>query len=125
LADTPTKGAEMNEDKRQSPRIKKMLVAQYSSSSTATGAWDLTTIRNISIGGALLFTDKPLIKDEIIKLLIKIPSDPFHFTEVNGQVVESRGSLTRIKFVELGDKQKQVIGDYIIWFLKNSPEAKG
>ena len=114
----------MEEEKRQAPRIQKLLVAQYSMSSTAADSWDSTTIRNISIIGAMLYTDKNLAKDATLKLLIKIPSDPFHWTEVKGKVVESRGSVARIKFIELGEKQKKLIGDYIIWFLKHSSTEK-
>ena len=108
----------MEDEKRKTTRIEKVLVARYSSIGQGADSWDSTSIKNISIEGMLLFTNKTFAKGELINLLLKIPFDPLHWIEAKGQVVESLTNKTRIKFIELGEAQRKLIGDYVDWFTK-------
>ena len=114
----------MEQDKRQAPRIEKMLVAQYCQDSEQPSCWDTTAIKNISTKGIFLFTNKSFAKDEIIRLLIKIPFDPFHWMEVKGKVIESLTNTTRIMFIELTAEQEKLIHDYVEWLIKSNPSEK-
>ncbi len=108
----------MENEKRKTPRINKVLVTRYSPIQQEADSWDAGTLKNISTGGILLFTNKIFNKGEMLKVLIKIPFDPLHWLETNGEVVESKKNTTRIRFLDLGETQKKLITDYIAWFIK-------
>ncbi len=114
----------MENEKRKAPRIEKVLVAKYSLSSQEADCWDSSMLKNISTEGILLYTKKTFAPEEILKLLIKIPSDPFHWMETKGKVVESRANITRIKFTELNEEQRKLVRDYVEWFIKNNSTKK-
>jgi hypothetical protein len=108
----------MDSERRRAPRIEKALTVKYSQASQCPSCWDSTTVKNISTTGILLNTRKNFPKGETLKLLIKIPFDPFHWMEVEGKVVESVANLTRVKFVGLNKEQEQLIHDYVEWLIK-------
>jgi hypothetical protein len=108
----------MEIERRKAPRIEKALIAKYTQASVSPGCWDSTTIENISRTGILLNTRKNFPKGEILKLLIKIPFDPFHWMEVEGKVVESSVHNMRIKFIGLSKEQEKLIHDYVGWLIK-------
>ncbi|TAM38910.1 PilZ domain-containing protein [bacterium] len=115
----------MDNERRNAPRIEKTLTAKYSQASQCPSCWDSTTIKNISKAGILLNTRKSFPKGETLKLLIKIPFDPFHWLEVEGKVIESIGNATRIKFASLSKEQEQLIRDYVEWLIKyNLPKRR-
>lgn len=114
----------MENEKRKAPRIEKVLVAKYSPSSQEADCWDSTMLKNISTEGILLYTKKAFACGEILKLLIKIPSDPFHWMEAKGKVVESLANITRIEFAGLNEEQRKLIRDYVEWFIKNNLTKK-
>ncbi|MFA4854415.1 MAG: PilZ domain-containing protein [Candidatus Omnitrophota bacterium] len=108
----------MEIERRKAPRIEKALIVKYSQASVSPSCWDSTTIGNISRTGILLNTRKNFLKGETLKLLIKIPFDPFHWMEVEGKVVESSVHNTRIKFIGLSKEQEKLIHDYVEWLIK-------
>lgn len=114
----------MDGDRRNAPRIDKALTVKYSQASQSPICWDSTTIKNISVAGILLHTRKKFPKREILKLLIKIPFDPFHWMEIEGKVVESVANITRIEFVGLRKEQEQLIRDYVEWAIKHNLPKK-
>ncbi len=108
----------MENERRRAPRIEKALIVQYAQASGSPSCWDSTTIKNISRTGIFLYTRKNFPKGEILKLLIKIPLDPFHCMKVEGKVVESSANTTHIKFIGLNKEQEKLIHDYVEWLIK-------
>ncbi|MFA4842645.1 MAG: PilZ domain-containing protein [Candidatus Omnitrophota bacterium] len=117
----------MEEEKRKAIRIEKSLVALYSKDEKT---WDMTHVRNISETGMQLTTMYSLSQDENLIFLVKIPFQPFEWIELQGKVVESTElktvfeesvagtQVTRIKFVNLKEEQKNLIREYVDWFLE-------
>ncbi|MDP2927474.1 MAG: PilZ domain-containing protein [Candidatus Omnitrophota bacterium] len=110
------------EEKRQNARIDKPLIMQYAQSTPEPLRWDSTTIKNISTDGILFNTNKIFGKNERLQLRFTIPADPFNRLEAVGEVVESvlHGHRTRIKFINLGEHEKKVIGDYVECLLRSN-----
>jgi len=113
------------QEKRKTTRVEKTLVMQYahnSSDSLRPLSWDTTTVKNISIEGILFNSNKLFAKSEKLHLRFTIPSDPFNRLEAIGEVVESlvQGHGTRIKFINLGEHEKKIIGDYVECLLRNN-----
>ena len=108
----------MDNERRNAPRIEKALTVKYSLSAQSPSCWDSTTVKNISTTGILLNTRKNFPKGEVLKLLIKIPFDPFHWMEIEGKVVDSVENTTRVKFMGLRKEQEQLIHDYVQWLIK-------
>jgi hypothetical protein len=64
-----------------------------------------------------------------VTFLIKIPSRPLEWIEFTGRVVGSEGlkaisgvavagsHITRVEFINLKENQKELIREYIAWFL--------
>jgi len=117
-------------EKRGNVRINKSLVAMYSKLDDSTLAeWDITAIRNISTGGAL-FTAKSLYKNFThLQLLIKIPSRPFDWLDLNAKVIEAKkltntddllvgGTfLTRVEFFSVPLEKREPLEEYIEWHI--------
>jgi len=110
----------MDSDRRNAPRIEKALIVQYAQVLQGRSCWDSTTVKNISKAGISLNTGRIFAKGEILKLLIKIPSDPFHWLKAEGKVVESSANTTRLKFIGLGKEQEQLIHDYVEWSIRHN-----
>ena len=111
----------MENEKRKGTRIEKVLITRYTPIQQVADSWDSTTLKNISTEGILLYTKNTFSKGDLLKLLIKIPFDPLHWLEAKGQVIESLINITRIKFIELTETQRKLIGDYVDWFVKKEP----
>ncbi|MDD5731162.1 MAG: PilZ domain-containing protein [Candidatus Omnitrophica bacterium] len=114
----------MDGDRRSAPRVEKPLMVKYSLASQNQGCWDSTTTKDISRKGILLHTRKSFPKGEKLKILIKIPFDPFHWMEIEGKVVDFVGNYTRIEFIGLGKQQEQLIQDYVEWAIKHNLPKK-
>jgi hypothetical protein len=110
------------DEKRKSARIKKLLIVQYAQTAPEPLRWDSTTIENISTEGILFNSNKPFAKNTSLQLRFIIPTDPFNRLETEGEVVESFGHSTHIKFVNLGEHQKKVIRDYVGCLLKQNKQ---
>lgn len=114
----------MDSERRNAPRIDKALTVKYSQASQCLTCWDSTTINDISRAGVSLNTAKNFPRGETLKLLIKIPSDPFHWLEVEGKVVDSSSNTTRLKFVGLSKEQEDLIRDYVEWSIRHNLPKK-
>ena len=120
----------MVEEKRKSVRIKKIITVRYSYSlDKDEKKWDMTVLRDISETGMCITTHKQFLPSDIITFLIKIPSRPLEWIEFTGRVVGSEelraisgeavawSHITRIEFINLKEGHKELIREYITWFL--------
>ena len=127
----------MGEERRKSVRIKKVLTVRYSYGIDKDGKkWDITAIRDISETGMCITTHKEFLPNDTVTFLIKIPSRPLEWIEFTGRVVgfeELRaiseesvaGShITRVEFINLKEDQKELIREYIAWFLTKEGGGK-
>ena len=113
------------EEKRKSVRIEKPLMVKYSPEKDSRDNWNVAFIKNISEEGMLFDTNKQFPAGESILLMLKIPLDPYNWIETKGTVIDSRpfiGStfLTRLKFTSINQAQKNLIRDYVVWFLSHN-----
>ena len=117
------------EEKRQSVRIEKPLTVRYSPEIDSKDNWNVSFIKNVSETGISFDTNKQFQAGENILLMFKIPLDPYNWLETKGSVVESRPStgksfLTRLKFISIKEAQRNLIRDYVTWFLsKENPSS--
>lgn len=120
----------MGEERRKSARIKKTLTVRYCYDvDKAEKKWDITTIKDIGDVGMRIITRQRFSLNDILTFLIKIPSRPLEWIEFTGRVVESKESmveshLTRIEFINLKEGQKELIREYIKWFLTKKGGGK-
>jgi hypothetical protein len=114
------------EEKRRTARAEKVLIVQYAQSSSDPSRsliWDSSTIKNISTDGILFNSNKLFAKNEKLQLRFKIPVDPFNYLEAAGEVVGASANKIRIKFIDLDDRQKKVIGEYVESLLKKEDKS--
>lgn len=120
----------MGEERRKSVRIKKALTVRYCYGvDKADKKWDITTIKDFGDVGMCITTRQRFPLNYILTFLIKIPSRPLEWIEFTGRVVESKESmvdrhLTRIEFINLKEGQKELIREYIRWFLSKEGGGK-
>jgi len=127
----------MVEEKRKSVRIKKIITVRYSYDiNKDEKKWDMTMIRDISETGMCITTHKQFLPNDIITFLIKIPSRPLEWIEFTGRVVGSEkrmaipgesvasSHITRIEFINLKEGHKELIREYITWFLTKEGGGK-
>jgi c-di-GMP-binding flagellar brake protein YcgR len=119
----------MEEERRKTSRIKKNLTVQYTSSARSHLGWEMSTIKDISDTGMSFTTSQNLVAQENLIIRLKLPSQPYKWIEINGEVIESKNLsgetwLTRIKFLQLENEDKELIKEYITWFLIKEGGAK-
>lgn len=127
----------MVEEKRKSVRIKKVITVRYNyGADTGEKKWDMTMIRDISETGMCITTHQRFSLNDIVTFLIKIPSRPLEWIEFTGRVVGSEelkaisgetvgvSQITRVEFINLKEDQKELIREYITWFLTKEGEGK-
>ena len=120
----------MGEERRKSVRIKKALTVRYSYGvDKADKKWDITTIKDISETGMCITTRQRFSLNDILTFLIKIPSRPLEWIEFTGRVMGSEESrvdrhLTRIEFMNLKEDEKELIREYVRWFLTKEGGGK-
>lgn len=112
------------QEKRQSVRIEKSLMVKYSPEIDSKGNWNISFIKNVSEAGIFFDTNKQFPPGENILIKLKIPLDPNNWIETKGSVIESchyigNSFLTRLKFICINETQKNLIKDYVAWFLNN------
>jgi len=127
----------MAEERRKSVRIKKFITVRYSyGSHEGEKKWDITSIRDISETGMCVTTQQRFSPNDIIAFLVKIPSRPLDWLEFTGRVVGSdkftaisgesltASHITRVEFINLKDEQRELIREYINWFLTKERGGK-
>jgi len=127
----------MGEERRKSVRIKKVLTVRYSYSvNKDEKKWDITAIRDISATGMSVSTHYKFSPNDIVTFLIKIPSRPLDWIEFTGRVVGTEdlkaisgetltgAHITRVEFINLKEEQKELIQEYITWFLTKEGGGK-
>ncbi|MDD4938811.1 MAG: PilZ domain-containing protein [Candidatus Omnitrophica bacterium] len=116
----------MVEERRKSVRIKKMLSVRYAyPDENGVKKWDITSVRDISETGMSITTEHGFSANDTLTFLVKIPSKPLDWEEFTGRVVCSESArpgssplhITRVEFINLRDEQKQLVREYISWFL--------
>jgi len=120
----------MEEERRKSARIKKVLVVRYGYGIDKDGKkWDVTAIRDIGDRGMQIATIKHFNNGEVLNFVIKIPFKPFQWIEFDGKIVGSEelktpldhsvaGTyLTRVEFLDLKEDLKELLHAYVDWFL--------
>ncbi|MDP2938212.1 MAG: PilZ domain-containing protein [Candidatus Omnitrophota bacterium] len=120
----------MGEERRKSVRIKKVLTVRYSYGvNKDEKKWDITAIRDISETGMSITIHQEFSPNDIITFLIKIPTRPLEWIEFTGRVVGTEdlkaisgetltgAHITRVEFINLKENQKELIREYITWFL--------
>jgi c-di-GMP-binding flagellar brake protein YcgR len=119
----------MEEERRKASRIKKNLTAQYASCEKISLQWGISEIKDISDTGMSITTGQCFAPEENLFIRLKLPSHPFRWIELKGAVVQSKSHggeiwFTRVKFLELSKEDKELIKDYIAWFLLKERGAK-
>lgn len=111
-------------ERRQAPRVKRPLIIQYGYESIETGhmTWDTAAINDLSQIGVSFNVGRRFNPGEIIVLRITSPLNPFEKIEVKAIIEDSRASefgihMTRVKFIDIKDDQKERIGKYVSWVL--------
>ncbi|MFH1281487.1 MAG: PilZ domain-containing protein [Candidatus Omnitrophota bacterium] len=101
------------EEKRKARRVEKAIIVQYAKITSEPLCWDSTTVKNISIDGILLNSNEPFVKNEKLQSRFVIPTDPFNRLEAVGEVIDSLAYRARIRFIDLGQKEKEAISNYV------------
>ena len=127
----------MVEERRKSVRIKKTITVRYGYGiNKDEKKWDMTFLRDISETGMSIATCHQFSANDILTCIIKIPSRPLEWIEFTGRVVGSEelmaisgevvaGShITRVEFINLKEDQKELIREYIAWFLTKEGGGK-
>jgi hypothetical protein len=121
----------MQEEKRKFERIVKPIAVRYAEDTSLDAEkWDMTCTRNISAGGMCIVTSRYYSPEKILHFLLKIPLRPFEWQQVKGRVIGCinlttsmeelipNSYITRLEFLDLKEEQKNLINEYVRWFLK-------
>jgi hypothetical protein len=114
----------MEEDRRKSSRVKKNLTAQYACGDRNSLKWEMSQVNDISETGVAIGTAETFAAGAIVYIRLKLPSKPFEWLEIEGEVIDSKNFVTRIKFTQLKDTDKEFIKEYIAWFMASRPANK-
>ncbi|MCX5708206.1 MAG: PilZ domain-containing protein [Candidatus Omnitrophica bacterium] len=119
----------MEEERRKTSRIKKNLIVQYASDEKINLKWGISLIKDISDMGMSITTGKSFAPEENLLIRLKLPSQPYRWIDLKGAVIESKSYggenwLTRVRFLKLNNEDKELIKDYIAWFLIKERGAK-
>jgi hypothetical protein len=112
----------MSDERRKSIRIKKPIAVQYGHSVNNKLVWNMSLLKDLSDTGLCIGTDKHFSKDDIFFLRLKLPLTPFEPLDLDSKVIESNKILaglytTRLEFINVSEKQKELIREYVAWFL--------
>lgn len=117
-------------DKRKTIRIKKQLEVMYSSDLTAAieKKWETGIIKDMSETGMRIASRDDLTANKLLSFLILIPFRPFEWLKCKGKVLFTECPkdilhrnphtlyISRIKFMDMADGQKEIIKEYVNWF---------
>jgi hypothetical protein len=112
----------MGNERRKYPRVNRNFLAHYRSL-VGTPEMDLTQLKNVSVGGAMLTTRNLFKKGDYLSLKIRLPGAQDCITPA-GKVVESSQIApgapichTRLEFVEIEEEDKRALSSVIENFL--------
>ena len=120
----------MDPERRSSVRIKKTLELQYLSEiEPGSSSWVMGISRDISETGMCFTSDKSFFQRQMIRIRIKFPFNPFDWVELTARCVNIKGLsvgiyIVHVEFLELQNKQKQAIREYLEWVAKKDQESK-
>ena len=120
-------------DKRESKRVEKHLIIQFSfdAADVLARKWDISSIQDIGEKGVSFLANGKFSLGSKVHMLIRIPLRPFEWFEVVGKLVavEKPKNITadsdlemfllRVSFLDLEDEQKVLIHEYISWCLSS------
>lgn len=110
------------QERRNHPRISGRFIVSYRILEESNNI-DITQTKNICLGGMLLTTNRQFDIGTNLALEIRLPFDP-HPIMLIGRVIESkeitRGLIydTRLQFLAVDDRHKDVIGQTVNYYLK-------
>lgn len=119
----------MSEEKREAVRIKKSMVVMYSRDEKT---WDTTSLRDISEKGLQITVKEEVAENDTLYLMMKIPSRPFEWLEFCGIVKKTLSLKTaqeelvsgtyivHVEFADLNPEYKELIREYVDWFLSKT-----
>jgi hypothetical protein len=127
---------DQKQEKRRAIRIKKELMAQYKDEARIY-KWNMSSVKDFSELGMFITTEEFFPVNTILKLRLKLPSNPFEYLRLKGRVVacEKRGDQdsvqlgvagysTKIEFLDMKPEQQESIRAYINWFLSRGGQGK-
>ncbi|MBN1912940.1 MAG: PilZ domain-containing protein [Candidatus Omnitrophica bacterium] len=117
-------------ERRRAPRITARFVLSYRVLDDFEHA-DMTQLKNLSLGGMLLTTNREFNKGTFLAIEARLPFDPYPI-KIIGRVLDSKEVTkdlifdTRIEFLKIDDKhRKNIVGQTIDFYLnKNKPKGK-
>ena len=116
------------EEKRKHPRADARFIVSYRILDEKDNR-DITQTKNISVGGMLLTTNRNFAVGTNLALEIKLPFDPNPIMII-GKVLESRQIVknliydTRIMFLAVDERHRNVICDTVTCYLKKDKTEK-
>ena len=112
----------LGQERRKHPRVSARFVVSYRVM-TEVDNIDVTQTKNISLGGMLLTTNRQFKAGTNIALEIRLPFDPNPIMII-GKVLDSREVTknliydTRLLFLAVDEKHKNVINQTVDYYLK-------
>lgn len=109
-------------ERRKYPRINARFIVSYRILGDMD-AVDISQTKNLSLGGMLLTTNRQFESGTNLALEIRLPFDP-HPIILVAKVIESREITkdliydTRLSFLSVDEKHKNIIGQTIDFYLK-------
>jgi len=110
-------------ERRKARRIEKNLLVRYREFDDAKWC-DIAQIKDISELGLVIKTDKIFKVNSILHFRIKLPSNPFLWYEFDGRVVECGKYQLRIEIHKIEAVTKNVLHEYIEWYVNKQPPAQ-
>ena len=109
-------------EKRKYPRIERAFLVYYTPLS-GPKEFDLTQAKNISLGGLLITTSRPLEKGLALSLKIRLPGN--YYANPTARVIESyrvkpdaQFYNTRLQFSSMNDEERNAMSQTIESFSK-------
>ena len=109
-------------ERRRNPRIASRFIVSYRIIDESDNI-DISQTKNMSLGGMLLTTNRKFDSGTNLALEIRLPFDPNPIMLI-GEVTESKEVIknliydTRLKFLAIDEKHKNVIGQTVDYYLK-------
>ena len=123
---------EMIFERRKFVRIDGTYVAAYREAASSDPKSDITQTKNISVGGALITTDRQFKPGAKLIVKLRLPDKPDYIdvkVEVVDSVKKSKGrSLlcnTRVKFIGIRDKDREHINKIVAYNIEKHKKEEG